>query len=132
MSMHVNKVFFTGRLVRDPDLRTISNGTPVCNITLAQNTRYKEGDKWVDGEPVFLDVALWGRRGESFARHHKKGDEAFIEGKLRLDKWEDRETKESRSKMKVDADEWQFVPRGAPRDGTVPAPGTSADGDTPF
>lgn len=135
MTMHVNKVFFTGRLVRDPDLRTTGDSTRVCNITLAQSTRKKEGDRWVDGETMFLDVALWGKRAESFASHHQKGDETYIEGKLRFDQWEDRDTGQKRTKMKVDADDWQFVPKAAPRD-SGGAPSTSGAGrggdDTPF
>lgn len=138
MSMHVNLVLFTGRLTREPDLRKAGptrqfpDGMPVCNITLAQNSRVKgEDGKWVDGDPIFVDVAIWGKRAEAFAAHHKKGDEAYIQGKLRFDSWEDKETHARRTKLKVDADEWQFVPRGAGT--TVGESGGVVRGDdTPF
>jgi len=115
--MHINRVFFSGRLTRDPDVqktgpsRAFPDGTPVCNVSLAQNSRKKEGDRWVDGDPIYVDVTFWGNRAESFSKFHKKGDETYIEGRLRFDTWED-QSGGKRTRLKVDADEWQFVPRG--------------------
>lgn len=132
--MHVNKIMFTGHLVREPDLRrsgptrVFPDGVPVCNITLAQNSRKREGERWVDGDPIFVDVAIWGKHAESFAAHFKKGDEAYIEGKLRYDTWDDKEKPGSkRTKLKINADEWQFVPKSV-----RPVEGAVGGDDTPF
>lgn len=110
--MRINKVFFAGRLARDPDLHQTSTGTAVCNITLVQNSRTKdENGSWVDGDPIYVDAAIWGMRGEAFSKHHKKGQMAFVEGRLRYDVWLDKESGLKRSKLKLDADNWEFVPR---------------------
>lgn len=108
--MRMNKVFFSGRLCRDPDSRRTGGGDPVVNVTLAQETKRKgsNGD-WVDGEPIFVDVIVWGARGEAFAKHHKKGDMAVVEGRLRLDLWDDKTTGARRSKIRVDCNEWHFA-----------------------
>lgn len=144
MTMRVNLVIFSGRLTRDPDLRYAGSsaqfpgGVPVCNVTLAQDSRTKDGSgQWVKGDPIFVDVALWGKRAESFTKHHAKGDEAFIEGKLRYDVWDDKEVPgKKRTKLKVDADDWQFVPRGGERGREVGPGGVSVGGgpadDVPF
>lgn len=112
MTVNINKVHFAGCLVRDPDLRHTPSGTPVCNVTLAQNSRVKDpqSGRWVDGDPIFVDFAIWGKRGEAFEKYHKKGDLTYIEGKLRFDTWDDRRTGDKRSKLKVDADHWEFLP----------------------
>ena len=108
---NINKVMFCGRLARDPDLHETRTGTPVCNITLVQNPRVRgEDGRWEDGEPIFVDAAIWGKRAEVFAKHHRKGHLAYIEGVLRYDRWEDRETGEKRTKLKIDADSFEFMP----------------------
>lgn len=112
MSLRINKVMFAGRLVRDPDEQKTRNGKSVCNVILAQASRAKDADgKWTDGETIFVDVAIWGSLGESFARHHRKGDLAFIEGHLRYDNWTDRRSGEVRTKVKIEAERWEVVPR---------------------
>lgn len=129
--MRVNKVFFSGRLCRDPETRRTGGGEAVTNVTLAQDTKRKQGDQWVDGDPIFLDVVVWGSRGEAFARHHKKGDMALIEGRLRLDQWDDKQNGAKRSKIRVDAVDWHFA-TSAPRAGSeVSTPPGHVD-DTPF
>ena len=116
----INKLHFSGRLAADPDLRFTPSNMPVCNVRLLQNSRSKgPNGEWVDGDPIPLDVAIWGKRGEAFAKYHKKGQLAYVEGKLRFDTW----TKdgERRSKLKLDADNWEFMPNGG-----------DSDPDTPF
>lgn len=133
--MRMNKVIFSGRLCRDPETRRTGSGESVTNITLAQDSRKKDGDKWVDGDPIFLDVVIWGSRGEAFARHHKKGDMTLIEGRLRLDQWDDRETGAKRSKLRVDALDWHFAKSDAREPAGAPGPdrgGAGGADDTPF
>lgn len=105
-----NKVILMGNLTRDPELRYTPSNMPICNIGLAVNRRFKDSQsgEWRE-EPTFVDVTIFGKRGEAFARYHKKGATAFLEGSLRLDTWEDKNTGQKRSKLYVVADEWQFV-----------------------
>jgi len=128
--MRMNKVFFSGRLCRDPDSRRTGGGDSVVNVTLAQDTKRKgAGGEWVDGDPIFLDVIVWGARGEAFAKFHKKGDMAVVEGRLRLDQWEDKATGTKRSKLRVDCSDWHFANSVARVDPEMPP---SREDGTPF
>jgi single-strand DNA-binding protein len=83
-----NRVILLGNLTRDPELRYISTGTPVCEIGLAVNDRRKgpNGD-WIE-ETTFVDVTLWSRTAEVVSEYCTKGSPLFIEGRLKLDSWE--------------------------------------------
>lgn len=126
-----NKVILMGNLTRDPELRYTQSGTALVKLGLATNRRYKKEDEWID-EPTFIDVTIWGKRGEAFSRFHSKGQPAFIEGHLRLDVWDDKTTGEKRQKLYVVADNWEFV--GAPKAERplTPTSGTELPDDTPF
>ncbi|MAE29536.1 MAG: single-stranded DNA-binding protein [Planctomycetota bacterium] len=108
-----NKVILMGRLTRDPELRYTKSETAICKLGLAVNRRFKDGatGEWKE-EPTFVDVTIWGKRGEAYEKFHKKGDATFIEGSLRLDTWEDRESGQKRSKLYVVGDNWEFVGGG--------------------
>ena len=110
--MSYNKVILMGNLTRDPETRFAQSGTAVVNFGLAVNERFQGSDgQWQD-RPTFIDVTMFGKRGEAFAKFHNKGEPAFIEGKLRLDTWEDKNGGGKRSKLYVVGDHWEFVGRG--------------------
>ncbi len=127
----MNVVVLIGRLTRDPDLQHTGSGTPVCNVSLAVDRSVKRGDKW-EKETSFIDVAVWGSRGEAFARHHAKGQLASVKGYLQQDTWEDKNGGGKRSRLKVICEEWCFV--GAPKEhDRAPSHGEGgAPDDTPF
>jgi single-strand DNA-binding protein len=108
-----NKVILMGNLTRDPELRFTQNNMAICKFGLAVNRRFKDGQtgEWKE-EPTFIDVTIFGARAEPFARYHTKGKQAFIEGSLRLDTWEDKNGGGKRSKLYVVADTWEFVGGG--------------------
>jgi single-strand DNA-binding protein len=108
-----NKVILMGNLTRDPELRYTPNNMAICKFGLAVNRRYQDGQsgEWKE-EPTFVDVTVFGARGEAFQRFHTKGKPAFIEGSLRLDTWEDKNGGGKRSKLYVVADNWEFVGSG--------------------
>jgi single-strand DNA-binding protein len=107
-----NKVILMGNLTRKPELRFTPGGMAICKIGLAVNRRFKDqSGNWKE-EPTFVDVTIFGKRGEAFAKYHDKGKPAFIEGELRLDQWEDKQSGEKRSKLHVVGNEWQFVGAG--------------------
>jgi len=112
-----NKVILMGNLTRKPELRFTGGGMAICKFGLAMNRRYKDqSGEWKE-EPTFVDVTIFGKRGEAFAKYHDKGKTAFIEGSLRLDTWDDKQSGEKRSKLYVVGDDWQFVGAGGPGGG---------------
>ena len=116
-----NKVILMGNLTRDPEVRYTPSGTAVTDIGLAVN-RY-----WFDKqanerreETTFVDVTLWGRQAEVAGEYLAKGRPVLIEGRLHLDSWDDRETGQKRSKLKVIGETMQLLGSrgeggGAPR-----------------
>ncbi len=113
-----NKVILMGNLTRDPELRYTQSNMAVCKVGLAVNRRVKDQqtDQWRE-EPTFVDVTIFGKRGEAFEKFHKKGASAFIDGELRFDQWEDRESGQKRSKLYVVANNWEFVGGRQEREG---------------
>tara|TARA_R110002096_G_scaffold11766_3_gene42929 strand:+ start:15877 stop:16455 length:579 start_codon:yes stop_codon:yes gene_type:complete len=108
-----NKVILMGNLTRDPEMRFTQSQMAVCKIGLAVNRRYKDSQtgEWTE-KPAFVDVTLFGKRAEAFEKFHTKGQSAFIEGRLELDTWDDKNTGQKRSKLYVVADNWEFVGGG--------------------
>jgi single-strand DNA-binding protein len=110
---NLNKVMLIGRLTRDPETRTFSNGGKVAKMGFAVNNRRKNSStgQWED-EPVFLDIDVfnWEKRklADLVEQYLKKGHQAYIEGSLVLDQWTSKEG-EKRSKLKVIADNIQFL-----------------------
>jgi single-strand DNA-binding protein len=104
-----NKVILMGNLTRKPEVRYTQSGTAICKLGLAVNRRFKDSatGEWRE-EPTFVDVTFFGKRGEAFAKYHDKGKPAFIEGSLRLDTWDDKQSGEKRSKLYGVGDDWQF------------------------
>jgi single-strand DNA-binding protein len=107
-----NKVILMGNLTRKPEVRFTQNGTAICKVGLAVNRRFKDQTGEWKEEATFVDVTFFGKRGEAFAKFHDKGKPAFIEGSLRLDTWDDKQSGEKRSKLYVVGDDWQFVGAG--------------------
>jgi len=106
-----NKVILMGNLTRDPELRYTQNNVAICKFGLAVNRRFKDqSGEWRE-EPTFVDITIFGKRGEAFAKYHQKGKPAFIEGTLRFDTWDDPQGNK-RSKLYVVADSWEFVGGG--------------------
>jgi single-strand DNA-binding protein len=130
---NLNKVMLIGRLTRDPEVRTFSNGGKVAKIGFAVNNRKKDQatGQWVD-DPVYLDIDAFNREtGRKLAdlveQYLKKGHQAYIEGNLVLDQWTDKDG-QKRSKLKIVLQDLQFLePRadgdgGRPQRSSQPAP----------
>ena len=108
-----NKVILMGNLTRDPEIRYTQSNMAVCKAGLAINRRFKDSNsgEWRE-EPTFVDITIFGKRGEAFEKYHRKGQSAFVEGTLRYDTWEDKNGGGKRSKLYVVADNWEFVGGG--------------------
>jgi len=106
---NLNKVFLIGNLTRDPELRYTPSGAPVADLGLAINRVYttKEGDR--REEVTFIDVTTWNRQAENCCQYLKKGRPVHVEGYLKMDTWQDKTTGEKRSKIKIEAENVQFL-----------------------
>jgi len=105
-----NKVILMANFTRAPELRFLPNNTAVCDKGIAVNDRFlnKTTNQWED-RPNFVDCTAFGRTAENISKFFSKGRPIFIEGKLRFEQWEDRQSGQKRSKLKVVIDTWQFV-----------------------
>jgi single-strand DNA-binding protein len=108
----LNKVLLMGNLTRDPELRVTPKGTPICQFSLAINRQFKMESGETREEVIYVDVEAWGKQGETIAKYCVKGRPLYVEGRLRLDQWEDKNTKEKRSRMKVVLEQFQFLGDG--------------------
>ena len=104
-----NRVVLMGNLTRDVELRFIQNGKAVTDIGLAVNEKVKRGEDWQD-VTTFVEVTLWGRTAEVASEYLQKGSPAHVEGRLRLESWE--QEGQRRSRLKVVADSLQLLPNG--------------------
>jgi single-strand DNA-binding protein len=108
----LNKVLLMGNLTRDPELRVTPKGTPICQFGLAINRQFKMESGETREEVIFVDIEAWGKQGETIAKYCTKGRPLYVEGRLKLDQWEDKNTKEKRTKMKVVLEQFQFLGDG--------------------
>ena len=107
--MSINRVVISGNLTRDPELRATSGGTPVLGMRMAVNDRRKnqQTGEWED-VPNYVDVTVFGARGEALSRFLSKGSKIAVEGKLRWSEWES-QAGEKRSRLEVVADDIEFM-----------------------
>jgi len=105
-----NKVILMGNLTRDPEMRFLPSNTPVAQIGIAVNERWKnkQTDQWEE-RVNFIDCEAFARTAEVINQYFQKGKPILIEGKLRMDQWEDKQTGQKRSKLKVVIDSFEFV-----------------------
>lgn len=116
----LNKVMLMGNLTRDPEVRYTPKGQAVTDIALAINRRYRV-DNETREEVTYVDVTFWGKQAEVLGQYMKKGRPLYVEGRLRLDSWEDKQTGQKRSRLTVTGEEFQFLGSrdGAPGGGEV-------------
>ena len=109
---NLNKVMLIGNLTRDPELRHTPKGTAVAEISLAINRIWNNDQGQKQEETTFVEVTLWGRQAELAQQYLTKGRPVYIEGRLSLDTWDDKETGKKRSKLKVIGETLQFLSSG--------------------
>src|SRR5947208_4229549 len=96
-----NKVILLGNLTRDPEVRYTPKGSAVCDLGVAVNRQYTLDSGEKREEVTFVDVVLWSRLAEIAGEYLKKGRPVFIEGRLQLDTWDDKQSGQKRSKLRV-------------------------------
>jgi single-strand DNA-binding protein len=144
----LNRVFLIGNVTRDPELRYIPSGTAVTDLGVAVNRVWTGQDGQKHEEVTFVDVTLWARQAELASEYLTKGRPVFIEGRLQLDQWQDKEG-QKRSRLRVVGERMQFLGAGPgksgesaaerkaapppPEDfGEPPPPSEPPQGDIPF
>ena len=139
--MSFNKVILVGNLGRDPELRYTPQGTPVCSFSMATNERRKDKTGEMLDQTTWFRVTLWGRQAETASQYLTKGRPVYIEGRLRVEEWTDRDGK-PRHTLEVNATDMQFIGGGrgsedqpmerAAAAGATPEHAEMADDDIPF
>ena len=108
MAGSYNKVLLMGNLTRDVELKHTPNNQAVAEIGLAVNRRFKTRDGENREETTFVDCEAWGRTAEIMSQYLAKGRPVFVEGRLKLDQWQDKDGN-NRSKLRVVVESFQFV-----------------------
>jgi single-strand DNA-binding protein len=110
-----NKCILLGNLTRDPETRVTPKGTTICQIGLAVNSSYKDKDGNAKEEVTYVDVDCFGKQAEVIAKYMTKGKPILIDGRLKLDSWQDKDGNK-RTKLKVVLDSFTFVGGGRQSD----------------
>jgi len=141
-----NKVILAGNLTRDPELRYTPKGTAIAKIGVAVNRTWTSETGEKKEEVTFVDVDAFGKTAEVIGQYLKKGRPILLEGRLRLDQWDDKQTGQKRSRLGVVMESFQFLDSGnrgaegesapaAPRSRPAPAahapPAEPVEGDAP-
>lgn len=108
-----NRIVLVGNLTRDPEYKQLPSGQPICRLGLATNRQFKNRQGTMTQEVCFIDIDVWGVQAESCRQYLQKGQSVLIEGRLKLDSWEDQQG-QKRSKHSVVADRVVFLGAGAP------------------
>jgi single-strand DNA-binding protein len=122
---NLNSVHLMGNLTRDPEVRHTPKGTAVCDISLAINRLLPDDGSGERREEVtYVDVTLWGKTAENAGQYLAKGRSVFVDGRLALETWEDKQSGQKRSKLKVVAESLQFL-------GSRPSQGATPEAEAP-
>ncbi len=106
---NLNKVFLMGNLTRDPELRRLPSGSAVTELGLALNRSFTGKDGERREEVTYVDVTVWDRQAEACCQYLKKGRPVHVEGYLKMDSWDDKETGKKQYKLKIQADRVEFL-----------------------
>ena len=116
-----NKVILMGNLTRDPELRYTPKGTALARVGIAVNRVWRTETGEQKEEVTFVDIDAYGRQAETLCQYMKKGSPLLVEGRLRLHTWEDKQTNQKRSALRVDLENFRFVGPAGPRDPDAPS-----------
>ncbi len=130
MAASFNKVILVGNLTRDPELRYTPKGTAIARLGLAVNRRYKDASGQTQEETTFIDADAWSQQAETIAQYMRKGGSMLVEGRLKQDSWEDKQTGQKRTVLRVVVENFQFL-GGGQRPGDAAAPNPTAPAARP-
>ena len=125
-----NKVLIMGNLTRDPELKQTPNNQSVAQIGIAMNRKFKDREGNMREETTFVDCEAWGRTAEVMAQYLSKGKPVFVDGRLKLDQWQDKDGN-NRSKLRVVIENFQFIDSKGGQSSTPPAAAAAAAPSAP-
>jgi single-strand DNA-binding protein len=103
----INRVFLSGRLARDPEIKYTSSGIAFCTFDLATSRAVKQGDGWTEEAMFFNRLTVWRKQAEVFHKYLRQGDGVFIEGNLTINEWETQEGQKRRD-IRIQVDNFRF------------------------
>lgn len=112
---NLNKVMLIGNITRNLELKYTPRGTAVLDVGLAVNRKWRDDAGSDHEETTFVDITFFGKQAETIQKHVGKGSPIYIEGRLTIDTWQDKQTGQNRTKLKVTGDTFQFLPDGKQR-----------------
>ena len=124
--MNINKALITGNLTADPELRFTPTGKPVVSVSIANNEHYTDTQGQEQKVTTFVNLEVWGKPAENFAKLVKKGQEVYVDGKVRMDEWTDKQTQARRTRLYLLVENWQFTQYRRQEEGTPEAPTSPA------
>ncbi len=104
-----SKAIIAGNVTRDPEMRTTTSGSQVCNFTIAVNRSYRDSSGNQQDSVSFIDCIAWGKPGETIAQYVRKGSGLLVSGRLEQRSWDDKNTGQKRSRVEVVVDDFSFV-----------------------
>ena len=110
--MNINHAIISGNLTRDPSTKFLANEKCVCTITIACSRKFKNGKGEAAEEVLFLDCVSFGKTAEVIGKYCVKGKPVILEGAIKMDAWDDKETGKKRSKIVLQVEKMHFVPDG--------------------
>ena len=117
--MSFNKIIVVGNLGRDPEMRYTPQGTPVCTFSVASNERRKSNAGEPQDVTTWFRVTVWGKQAETVSKYLTKGRSVYVEGRLHVEEWTDKEGK-TRHTLEVNATDVQFIDSGRDAAGGIP------------
>ncbi|MEE2715549.1 MAG: single-stranded DNA-binding protein [Verrucomicrobiota bacterium] len=126
-----NKVILMGNLTRDPEVRYTSSGTAIAKLGIAVNRYWRNQEGQQQEETTFVDVDAFGKQAETIGQYLKKGRPIMVEGRLKLDQWDDKQTGQKRSKLGVTLENFQFLDSRSEGGEGGGSAGTQSSGGSP-
>ncbi len=126
-----NKVILAGNMTRDPELRYTPKGTAIAKFGLAVNRKWTAEDGQSREEVTFVDIDCFGKQAEVISQYLRKGRSILIEGRLKLDQWDDKQTGQKRSKLGVVLESFSFLDSGNREGGSAAPPPSAAPAARP-
>ncbi len=129
--MSFNKITIVGNLGRDPELRYTPQGTAVCNISVATTEKRKDKSGELQDITTWFRVTLWGKQGETASKYLQKGNPVYVEGRLRVEEWTDRDGN-NRHTLEVHGTDLQFINSGGARSNDEYSDSAPSQADSDF
>lgn len=124
-----NKVILMGNFAQDPEFKTIAGNKQVTNFVIAVNRSWTGPEGQESNEVAFIDCEIWGKSAKTIADHFSKGRPIFLEGRLKQEKWVDKETQKKQSRLRVVVDNFNFIDSKKSSEDAIPA--CAGNSDTP-